>query len=343
MIKDAIRKAAGRENLTEAEAIEAMRKIMDGEATPAQIAAFIIALKMKGETPDEVTGFAAVMREKSVKIPTRKSPEDLLDTCGTGGDACNTFNISTTAAFVAAGAGASVAKHGNRAMSSKCGSADVLEALGIAINLSPEQVGRCIDEVGMGFMFAPAHHPSMKHAVGPRREIGIRTVFNILGPLTNPAGAKRQLIGVCEPHLTELMCGALRKLGSDRAMVVHGLDGLDELSTVGRSVITELMDGDMRTYEITPEDVGLKRADTADLLGGCDPAENARATEDVLSGKKGPARDIVVLNAGAAVFVSGKAGSLADGMSMAAESIDSGKAAAALENLKKLSQQLAAK
>lgn len=339
MIKEAIKKVVEGHDLSESEAAAAMQEIMDGEATPSQIAGLITALRMKGETVDEVAGFARVMREKSVKIPVTREP--LIDTCGTGGDRLNTFNISTAAAFVAAGAGLAVAKHGNRAMSSKCGSADVLEALGVNITLSPEQIGRCIDEIGIGFIFAPAHHPSMKHAVGPRKEIGIRTVFNILGPLTNPAGAKIQLIGVCEAHLTELMAGVLNRLGSDRAIVAHGLDGLDELSTLGRTKITELRDSELSTYEISPEDVGLKTAQAEDLAGGKDPAESARILEEVLNGKQGPARDIVALNAGAAFKAAGKADSFQEGIALAIALIESGKALAALNGLRKLSQRLA--
>lgn len=341
MIREAIRKVVEGTDLTESEAVTVMQEMMDGEAAPSQIASFITAMRMKGETVDEVTGFARVMREKSVKIPVKCEPATLLDTCGTGGDRMNTFNISTAAAFVVVGAGLSVAKHGNRAMSSKCGSADVLEALGIELGLSPQQVGRCIDEVGIGFMFAPAHHPSMKHAVGPRKEIGIRTIFNILGPLTNPAGARRQLIGVCEPHLTELIAGALQKLGSDRAIVAHGVDGIDELSTIGKTRIAELEDGKLSTYEISPEEVGLKRARPDDLSQGDDPTDSALILEEVLKGNPGPARDIVVLNAAAALKVAGKAGSLQEGIGLAADSIESGKAAAALNGLRKLSQELA--
>jgi anthranilate phosphoribosyltransferase len=341
MIRDAIRKVVDREDLTEAEAVAVMAEIMDGDATPAQIASFITALRMKGETVDEVTGFARVMREKSIKIPTKARPTAIIDTCGTGGDHLGTFNISTTAAFVVAGAGVAVAKHGNRAMSSKCGSADVLEALGVAITLSPEQVGQCIDEVGIGFMFAPAHHPSMKHAVVPRKEIGIRTVFNIIGPLTNPAGAKRQLIGVCDEHLTDLIAGALRNLGSEQAIVAHGLDGIDELSTVGPTKVVELQGGKLTTYQLSPEDVGLKTADVQDLKQGEDPAESARIAESVLTGKIGACREIVVLNAAAALKVAGTASSLQDGIALAEASIDSGKAMKALAGLRKLSQELA--
>lgn len=341
MIRDAIRKIVDREDLTEAEAVAVMAEIMDGDATPAQVASLITALRMKGETVDEITGFARVMREKSIKIPTQAKPTAIIDTCGTGGDHLGTFNISTTAAFVVAGAGVAVAKHGNRAMSSKCGSADVLEALGVAISLPPEQVGRCIDEVGIGFMFAPAHHPSMKHAVVPRKEIGIRTVFNILGPLTNPAGAKRQLIGVCDAHLTDLIAGALKNLGSEQAIVAHGVDGIDELSTVGRTKVVELLNGELSAYEIAPEDVGLKTANVRDLKQGEDPSESARIAESVLTGSLGAPREIVVLNAGAALKVAGAASSLQTGIALAEASIDSGKAIKALNELRRLSQELA--
>lgn len=341
MIRDAIRKVVDGDSLTESEAIAVMEEIMEGEATPSQIAGLITALRMKGETVDEVTGFARVMREKSIKIPTKWEPTSLIDTCGTGGDRMNTFNISTTAAFVVAGAGLAVAKHGNRAMSSKCGSADVLEALGVAINLSPESVGRCVDEVGIGFMFAPAHHPSMKHAVVPRKEIGIRTVFNILGPLTNPAGARLQLIGVSEPHLPELMAGVLQRLGSERAMVAHGIDGIDEISTLGRTKITELADGKLTTYELTPEQVGLTTARPEELSQGLEPAESARIVEEILNGKPGARRDIVILNAGAALKIAQKAASIEEGIMLAAASIDSGRALAALNGLRRLSRELA--
>lgn len=341
MIRDTIRKVVEKEDLSESEAADVMREIMDGEATPSQISALVTALRMKGETVDEVTGFARIMREKSIKIPTKRKTTALIDTCGTGGDRMNTFNISTASAFVVAGAGVGVAKHGNRAMSSKCGSADVLEALGVNIGLNPEQVGRCIDEIGIGFMFAPAHHPSMKHAVVPRKEIGIRTVFNILGPLTNPAGAKRQLIGVFEPHLTELIAGALLKLGSEKAIVAHGLDGIDEISTIGKTKVTELADGKLRTYEMTAADVGLPTASPEDLGQGEDPSASARILEGILNGKTGPGRDIVLLNAGAALNVAGKVGSIREGIALAEASIDGGKAAEALAGLRKLSQELA--
>ncbi|MHB1000643.1 MAG: anthranilate phosphoribosyltransferase [Armatimonadota bacterium] len=340
MIREAIKKVVEGYDLTEQEATESMQEIMDGDATPAQIASFITALRMKGETVEEVAGFARTMREKSIKIPTSRDTLSLIDTCGTGGDRSNTFNISTTTAFVAAGAGLAVAKHGNRAMSSKCGSADVLEALGIQINLSPKNVGRCVDEIGIGFLFAPAYHPSMKYAVVPRKEIGIRTVFNILGPLTNPAGARKQLLGVCEPHMTELIAGALQRLGSDHAIVAHGLDGIDELSTFGTTKITELQNGQLTTYEITPEEIGLERSDPANLAQGEDPAESARILERILEGEVSQRRDIVLLNAGAAFKVAGMVESLTDGMIIAGECIDSGRSLNALNQLRKLSHDL---
>ncbi len=340
MIREAIHKLVLGEHLTGDEAAEVMMEIMDGEATPAQIASLITALRIKGETVAEVSGFARTMREKSVRIPTRRSGR-VMDTCGTGGDRSNSFNISTTAAFVVAGAGVPVAKHGNRAMSSKCGSADVLEALGVDITLGPEQVGRCIDTVGIGFLFAPQCHPSMKHAVVPRKEIGIRTVFNILGPLTNPAGARRQLIGVFDEHLTELMAGVLRELGSESAIVAHGYDGIDELSTLGPTKITELSDGKLTTYDISPAEFGLPTADREQLAQGADPSESARIAECVLTDDDGPRRDIVCLNAGAALKVAGMTPSVKDGVALARKVIESGKAAETLNGLRRLSRELA--
>jgi len=340
MIREAINKIVLGEHLGADEAAEVMTEIMEGEATPAQIASLITALRIKGETVHEVSGFARTMREKSVRIPTRRRAE-VMDTCGTGGDRSNSFNISTTAAFVVAGAGVPVAKHGNRAMSSKCGSADVLEALGVDITLGPAQVGKCIDKAGIGFLFAPACHPSMKHAVVPRKEIGIRTVFNIIGPLTNPAGARRQLIGVFDEHLTELMAGVLLELGSESAIVAHGYDGIDELSTLGPTRITELSDGKLETYDISPSEFGLPTADREQLAQGADPAESARIAEGVLTDDDGPKRDIVCLNAGAALKVAGKTSSLKDGIALARETIENGKALGALNGLRKLSRELA--
>jgi anthranilate phosphoribosyltransferase len=336
LIKYAIRKTVEGENLSEAEAAGAMTDIMDGEATPAQIACLITALRMKGETVEELTGFVRVMREKSLKVNPTRTP--LIDTCGTGGDKLNTFNISTTAAFVVAGAGVAVAKHGNRAASSRCGSADVLEALGVKFALPVDLVGRCIDECGIGFMFAPALHPAMKHAVGPRKEIGVRTVFNILGPMTNPAGAEYQVIGVFAPHLCELMGNVLARLGTVRAMVVHGMDGLDEISTLGETFAAEVSGGEVTTRRLQPADFGCAAAAADDMAPGQSPEENARTLFSILSGEKGPKRDIVLANAAAALLVAGRAGDLREGMAIAAESLDSGAAAAALENLRKFTE-----
>ena len=340
MIRDAIRKVVDGQSLSQEEAVAAMTEIMEGEATPAQISCLITALRMKGETVDEITGFVRVMREKSVKVATSRDP--LIDTCGTGGDKLNTFNISTAAAFVVAGAGVAVAKHGNRAASSICGSADVLEALGVNIILSPTAVGKCIDEAGIGFMFAPAAHPAMKHAVGPRKEIGIRTVFNILGPMTNPAGAKRQLIGVFSPQITETMVSVLANLGSERAMVVHGLDGLDEISTLGPTKISELQDGKIKTYEFDCREVGLENCSVDSISGGATPQENAQMLLSVLQGQSGSRRDIVLLNAGAALVVASTAANLKDGVALAAKSIDSGAAMAALGKMRAVAEGCAA-
>ncbi|MCL5104274.1 MAG: anthranilate phosphoribosyltransferase [Armatimonadetes bacterium] len=338
MIREAIKKVVEGCDLTRAEAVEAMTEIMEGEATPAQVASFITAMRMKGETVEEITGFVKVMREKSVKV--RPNATDLLDTCGTGGDKLDTFNISTTATFVIAGAGVTIAKHGNRAASSTCGSADVLEALGVNLTLDAERVAHCIDSAGIGFMFAPAMHPAMKHAVGPRKEIGIRTVFNILGPMTNPAGAKRQVIGVFSPDITETMANVLNALGTERAMVFHGLAGLDEISTLGETKVSEVKDGEVRTYMLRPSDVGLDLAKPEDLAageGGIDA--NVRALLSVLEGDKGPKRDIVLINASAALVVAGKAGDLIEGITLAVKSIDSGAAMGSLQAFKKATQE----
>jgi len=339
MIREAIRWVVEGRDLTEREAAAAMTEIMDGEATPSQVASFITALRMKGETVEEITGFVRVMREKSVKV--RPTASDLLDTCGTGGDKLNTFNISTTAAFVVAGAGVKVAKHGNRAASSTCGSADVLEALGVNLNLPPPAIATCIDTAGIGFMFAPAMHPAMKHAIGPRKEIGIRTVFNILGPMTNPAGAQRQVIGVFSPDLTETMAEVLRSLGTKRAMVFHGLAGLDEMSTLGETVVSELKDGSVTTYVVTPDQVGLPTAVPEALSAGNGGiADNVQALLDVLDGKPGPKRDIVLLNAAAALVVAEKAADLREGIALAARTVDSGAAMSSLETFRSITQEL---
>jgi anthranilate phosphoribosyltransferase len=288
-------------------------------------------MRMKGETVEEVTEFARVMREHVRKVHPSRRP--LVDTCGTGGDAIKTFNISTAAAFVAAGAGIAIAKHGNRSVTSKCGSADVLEALGVRFDLAPEEAAKAIDEVGIGFMFAPSYHPAMKHAMPVRRELGLRTMFNMLGPLTNPAGADAQVLGVYSPELTELHGGVLRSLGSSRAFVVHGAGGLDELSTLGETRVTELKDGALKTYELVPEDVGLTRAPGPEAIQGASREENARLLAEILDGKQGPARDIVVLNAAAAVAAAGLADTIKEGVAVAAEAIDSGAAAEKLRQL----------
>jgi anthranilate phosphoribosyltransferase len=330
MIVAAIGKLVEQQDLTEEEAAQAMRQIMEGEATSAQIAAFLIALRIKGETIAEITGCARVMREKATRI--RAPYPEVIDTCGTGGDGSQTFNISTTAAFVVAGAGVPVAKHGNRAMSSRCGSADLLQALGVAIELSPERAEACLTEVGITFLFAPLFHSAMKHAIGPRREIGVRTIFNILGPLTNPAGAKRQLLGVSRQEYAEPMARVLGNLGSTRAFVVHGADGLDEITISGETHITALDAGGIASYTITPEQFGLHRAPLVALAGG-DAPQNADITMAVLGGKQGPHRDVVLLNAAAALAVAGAAADLQEGLQLAAHAIDSG---AALEKLRGL-------
>ncbi len=323
----------------EAEAV--MEQIMSGDATEAQIGAYLMALRMKGETPEEITGSARAMRGKSEKVPTQIDG-DLLDTCGTGGDKSGTFNISTTVAFVAAGAGAPVAKHGNRAASSKCGSADVLGELGINLDLTPDQVGQCIDEVGIGFLFAVRLHPAMKHAIGPRREMKIRTIFNILGPLTNPAGASRQLMGVFAADLTDLMAHVLKALGAKSAMIVNGYGGLDELTTTGPNTVSHLReDGQVESYELMPQDLGFRGASIADLKGDDAPV-NAGILRGVLDGSIQDAkRDVVLLNAGAALVAAGKAADIPAGIELARESIDSGAALGKLDHLISFSRSFA--
>ncbi|HTX55105.1 MAG TPA: anthranilate phosphoribosyltransferase, partial [Candidatus Baltobacteraceae bacterium] len=319
MITDAIRSVVEGKNLSREEAFAVMDAIMSGQATDAQIAAFLTALRMKGETVEELIGFARVMREKVSLVKTRArvqtslsgtDREMLVDTCGTGGDATGTFNVSTATAFVVAGAGIPVAKHGNRSVSSLCGSADVVEALGVRLDLPPERVGKCVDEVGIGFCYAPLLHKAMKFVMLARREIRIRTVFNILGPLTNPARASAQVIGVYDGALALMMAQVLKELGTTRAYVVHGEDGLDEISTTGDSQIAELRDGDIQCYRIAPEDFGLKRASLVDLKGGS-AADNAEIIHRILNGEPGPKRDIVLLNAGAAIAAGGKAKDIA--------------------------------
>lgn len=329
-IREALALLVEGQNLSEENAEAVMEEIMMGQATPAQIGGFLIALRLKGETVEEVTGFARAMRRNAITIRTDR--QLLVDTCGTGGDGHGTFNVSTTAAFVVAGAGLAVAKHGNRSVSSKCGSADVLEALGVHLNLSPEDVGACIDEVGIGFLYAPLLHPAMKHAIGPRREMGVRTVFNILGPLTNPAGAQVQVLGVYDPALTEVMAQVLGALGSQAAFVVHGAQGLDELSTTGLNWLTRLQDGEMHTFTLDPLELGLPRTTLSDLRGG-DAKQNAAILRAILAGKPGPRRDVVLLNAACGLVAGGLAADLPDGLSLAAHSIDSGAARAKLTEL----------
>jgi len=331
MIKEAIARIVEGKDLTSLEAEDVMREIMDGEATDAQIAAFITGLRMKGETVQEITGFASIMRQKATWVPCKW--KNAVDTCGTGGDGSLTFNISTVAAFVAAGAGVPVAKHGNRSVSSRCGSADVLMELGVNVQAEVQTLSWCLDHVGVAFLFAPMLHQAMKHAIGPRREVGIRTVFNILGPLTNPARARFQLMGVFDVNLTADLANVLKNLGSERALVVHGRDGLDEISITEDTQVSELRNGEVRTHYIRPEDVGLSRCSLQALLGG-DPTDNARITLDVLQGKKGPQRDIVLFNAGAAIYVAGAAPSIEVGVGMAAESVDTGCAIQKLESLR---------
>jgi anthranilate phosphoribosyltransferase len=329
-IKQAIGHVLAGENLTEADAEAVMGQIMAGQATPAQIGGFLIALRVKGETVAEVTGFARAMRHNAVAV--RPQRDLLVDTCGTGGDGAGTFNISTTAAFVVAGAGLAVAKHGNRSVSSRCGSADVLQALGVNLDLPPQAVADCIDQVGIGFLFAPRLHPAMRHAIGPRREMGVRTVFNILGPLTNPAGAQVQVLGVYDGALTETMARVLGSLGSQAAFVVHGADGLDELSTTGPNLVSQLQNGQVHTFTLDPEALGLPRAELTELLGG-DFDENAALTRAVLEGEPGPRRDVVLLNSAAALVAGDVATDLRQGLALAACSIDSGAARARLDAL----------
>jgi len=344
MIKEAIEKVVKRINLTEAEMRGVFDEIMSGKSTDAAIGAFVTALRMKGETIDEITGAAKTMREKSTHINVGKKlvdidrddinidEETIIDTCGTGGSGTNTFNISTTVAFVVAGCGLKVAKHGNRAASSRCGSADVLEALGVKLDVSPDLVRRCILEIGIGFMYAPLFHGAMKYAVTPRKEIGIRTIFNILGPLSNPANATSQVLGVYEAPLTETLAEVLKNLGSRRAFVVYGMDTLDEITITGKTKVTELKEGRIRTYYITPEKFGLKRAALEEIAGG-NAKENADIIVSVLKGERGPRRDVVLLNAAAALVAGSRAKDFKAGISLAAEAIDSGKA---LDKLLKL-------
>ena len=329
MIKETIEKIVNKIDLKEPEMRDAFGEIMSGRATPAQIGAFVTGLRMKGETVEEITGAAKVMREKCLKIDAGAG---LIDTCGTGGSPVSTFNISTAAAFVIAGAGLKVAKHGNRAASSRCGSADVLEALGVKIDAPVETVAKCIGRAGVGFMYAPLFHSAMKHAIGPRREIGVRTIFNILGPLSNPARAEYQLLGVYDARLVETMANALKNLGARRALVVHGMDGLDEITITGRTRIAELKDGRIRAYYVTPEKFGIKCSSLANIKGSS-AKENARKILSILEGAKGPGRDIVLMNAGAGLYCAGKAKDFKEGVRLAAESVDSHSARGALQKL----------
>src|SRR5574337_90196 len=331
MIKEAIAKVIAGTNLAETEAEAVMREIMQGEATDAQISSYITALRMKGETVEEITGSARVMREKAVQI--KLDAKYQVDTCGTGGDMAHTFNISTTAAFVVAAAGVTVAKHGNRSVSSKSGSADVLQALGVNIELPSHRAEECIKEVGIGFLFAPMMHLAMKYAIGPRREIGVRTIFNVLGPLTNPAKVTSQIMGVYSADLTGLLAQALGNLGAKHAFVVHGMDGLDEITITDRTKVSEYRDGKVKNYYLHPSDLGFSTGKPADLKGG-DGKDNAAITVEILKGKKGPCRDIVLMNAAAGLAASGRAADLKQGVALSAESIDSGAALRKLEQLK---------
>jgi anthranilate phosphoribosyltransferase len=330
-VQEAIRQVTSGKSLSIAESSDAFNEIMSGNATDAQIAALIVALRMKGETPDEITGAATVMREKATHV-VPSDARHVIDTCGTGGDGAHTFNISTAAAFVAAGAGAKVAKHGNRSVSSKCGSADVLEALGVNIGIDAAAMKKCLDEVGICFLFAVSLHKAMKFAIGPRKEIGIRTIFNILGPLTNPSLAPAQLLGVFSEELTTTMATVLKNMGSTRAYVVHGMDNLDEITTTAETLVAEVAVGEVKTYRIKPEDYGIARSPLSALIGG-NAEENAAIIREILSGAKGPRRDIVVLNAGFAIAASGIAADPRDGIVLAQKSIDSGKAMEKLEKL----------
>ena len=334
MIKEAITKAVNKEDLNEVEMMHVMSEVMGGKATPAQIASFITALRMKGETVEEVTGAARIMRQKATRIDARSTI--IVDTVGTGGDEMNSFNISTTTAFVVAAAGITVAKHGNRAVSSGCGSADCLEALGVNISAEPEIVEECIQQIGIGFLFAPRLHGAMKYAIGPRKEIAIRTIFNMLGPLTNPAGATAQLIGVYDPKLTEMFAGVLKNLGTKRAFVVHGSDGLDEATVTGATRVTELKDDLISTYNLDPIEIFGETYRDEELIGG-DPSINAQITKDVLSGKDGARRKIVLLNAALAIMAGEKAVNIKEGITIAEECIESGAAIKKLQALIELS------
>jgi len=338
LLRETLKKAAAGEALSAGEAERALEEIMEGAANPAVTAALLTALRVRGESVGEIVGFARAMRRFAQKV---EAPEGVVDTCGTGGDAKGTINISTAAAFVARGVGVTIAKHGNRAATSQAGSADVLEALGAEIGLEPREVGRCIEEVGIGFMFARSHHPAMRHVVPVRAELPFRTVFNLLGPLTNPAGAERQLVGVFDGDYVRPVAEALKDLGAEKALVVHGADGLDEITVTGPTLVAEVSDGSIMEYKISPEQFGFSRHDPDGLLGG-DAHLNARVLKDVLSGEEeGAARDVILLNAGAAVYVSGRAKTLEEGVRLAGEAIESGAATEALENFIRATRRLA--
>ena len=332
-IKEMIVKVVEGRSLSEEEASAAMLDIVEGLATPAQISAFVVGLRMKGESAEEIAGLARIMRRYATRV---EAGSDVVDVVGTGGDGAQTFNISTVSAFVVAAAGGRVAKHGNRGVTSACGSADVLEALGVAIDLPPDAVARCVRDTGFGFMFAPLYHPAMRHAVGPRREIGVRTVFNLLGPLTNPAGATAQVTGVAVGDLAPTIAEVLRLLGARRALVVHGQDGLDELSISDFTRVYDVKNGQLSEYEVSPESAGLERG-PAQAVGGGTVEANVRLARSVLAGEPGPARDIVLLNAAAALMVAGLADELRDGVRVAAEVVDSGRARAKLEQIRSVS------
>lgn len=331
-----IDKLRQRVDLTVDEAAGAMETIMDGQAQPSQIAGLLVGLAMKGERPDEIVGLARTMRARATKLSRSFAP--VFDTCGTGGDNAHTFNVSTVAALVLAACGVRVAKHGNRSASSRCGSADLFEALGVNVVATPATVERCLDEAGIAFLFAQVFHPSMRHAAPTRKELGVRTAFNLLGPLTNPAGASRQLVGVPRPELTELVARSLQLLGAERAWVVHGADGLDEISTTGYTKVSECHGGSVNTFYLHPADVRLPKANPASLRGG-DAAENARIAKAVLAGAPGAPRDIVLLNAGASLLIAGRVATIPEGIATAAEAIDSGRAARVLASLVTLSQE----
>ncbi len=337
VLTQAIDLLASRADLSAEQAGAVLAEIMAGNASDAQIAAFLIALRTKGETPAELAGLAGTMRKLATRVPCAR--EDLVDTAGTGGGRL-TFNVSTTAALIAAGAGCAVAKHGNRSATSSSGSADVLEALGARIDLAADAVARCVEATGFGFMFAPAHHAAMRWVMPVRRELAVRTIFNFLGPLTNPAGARRQLIGVSDPRMLDVLAQALARLGCDRALVVSSDDGLDEMSTSAATRVVEVNGTDVRRYTVTAGDVGLPSADAGSLTGGT-PAENARVTRQILEGEPGPHRDIAVLNAGAAIYAAGRAADLAGGVAAAQQAVDAGRAAGVLERYVALSQELA--